>query len=483
MALARKIAYNVVFNSTLKVVSTVFIALLSIRLITGYLGQEGFGEYATVLAFFAFFGALGDLGLAHITTREIAKPGAPEETILGKVAALRLITSLGLIALAPVAIYFLHYRHEVKEGIVIAVIALLFSQFSSLMHSMYQKRLIMDRVAMVEFVGKGLQLGLIYLVVRLDLGFTALVSVLLINMAFNSVCIFWLSRSLLRFSLHFDRVFWKQFLKDALPLGAMALITFAYFKMDTLLLSFLRPAAEVGIYNVAYKIMENLIFFPAMLAGLILPVLSRTHRLNTHEFQDIARKTAKVFLIIVIPIVLGMFFLAGDIVAIVSGGGFDASAGVLQILAFSLAGIFFGHFFNMLILVGNVQKKLMLLLLGVAAANISLNLVLIEHLAYRGAAIASALTEGLVVLVAGTLVVRTLGFLPIPDRLWPILGSGLAMGLSLAWLTPGSFFVAGGVATVVYVGSLWLLKAITPTEIASVFSAKEEDPTPDHLMA
>lgn len=84
MALARRIAYNVVFNSTLKVVSTVFIALLSMRLITGYLGQEGFGEYATVLAFFAFFGAIGDLGLATMTTREIARSDSEEPHILGR---------------------------------------------------------------------------------------------------------------------------------------------------------------------------------------------------------------------------------------------------------------------------------------------------------------------------------------------------------------------------------------------------------------
>ena len=58
MALARKIAYNVVLNSFLKVFSTVVLSLLSIRLITGYLGQEGFGEYSTVLAFFAFFSAM-----------------------------------------------------------------------------------------------------------------------------------------------------------------------------------------------------------------------------------------------------------------------------------------------------------------------------------------------------------------------------------------------------------------------------------------
>lgn len=482
MALARRIAYNVVFNSTLKVVSTVFIALLSIRLITGYLGQEGFGEYATVLAFFAFFGALGDLGLANVTAREIAKPGADEPAILGKVVALRFTASLVLILLAPLALFFLHYRGEVKYGIMIAVVALLFAQLSTLLNSLYQKRLAMDRVAMVEFVGKGIQLGLIYLVVRFDFGFTALVGVLLANMCFNASFVFLLSRPLVRFSLRFDPVFWRFFLKDALPLGAMALITFLYFKMDTILLSFLRPAAEVGIYNVAYKVMENLIFFPAMLAGLILPVLSRTHRSDETQFREITKKTAKVFLIIVLPIVLGMIFLAPDIIRIVSGSGFEASAGILQILAFSLAGIFFGHFFNMLVLVGNVQKKLMYLLIGVAAANITMNLMLIEVLAYRGAALASAVTELLVVIVSGWLVVRTLGFFPLPDRLLPILVSAVVMGSVLAFLTPGSFFLAGGASVAAYGASLWLFKAITPDEIASVFSSHKEESGQDPLV-
>ncbi len=482
MALARKIAYNVVFNSTLKVVSTVFIALLSIRLITGYLGQEGFGEYATVLAFFAFFGAIGDLGLANMTAREIAKPKADEPAILGKVVALRLLTSLMLIVVTPLVLFFLHYRHEVKEGIVIAVVALLFAQLSTLLNSLYQKRLAMDRVALVEFVGKGLQLGLIYTVVHFDLGFTALVGVLLANMAFNSIVIFSLSRPLVKFSLHFDLAFWKIFLKDALPLGAMAFITFLYFKMDTILLSLLQPASEVGIYNVAYKIMENLIFFPAMLVGLILPLLSRAYHSERAQFEEIAHKTAKVFCIVVLPVVIGIVFLAPDIIQIVSGGGFEASGGVLQILAFSLAGIFFGHYFNMLILVGNAQKKLMFSLLGVAVVNISLNIFLIETFSYRGAAFASAVTELLVVVISSLIAWKTLHFFPRPDRLPAIIFSALAMIIAFVLLSPASFLVSGGVAVLVYAASLWGFRAITPEELASVFASRSEEDAADPVL-
>ena len=57
MTVAKKIAYNVAFNAGAKVISTI-LALVGIGFITRYLGKEGFGDYATVLAFFSFFMAL-----------------------------------------------------------------------------------------------------------------------------------------------------------------------------------------------------------------------------------------------------------------------------------------------------------------------------------------------------------------------------------------------------------------------------------------
>jgi O-antigen/teichoic acid export membrane protein len=474
MALARKIAYNVVFNSALKVTSTVFIALLSIRLITGYLGQEGFGEYATILAFFAFFGAIGDLGLANITAREIAKPATDEAEFFGKVAGLRVIASLAIIIIAPPLLFWFHYAPHVKGGIVIITLALLFAQFSTLLNGIFQKRLAMDRIAMVEFTGKIIQFFLVYLSVRFDLGFLAIVSAVLFTMFFNAVVALYLSRSFIKFRFSWDAPFWRRFMQDAWPLGLTAIITFAYFKLDTIILSLLQPAAHVGIYNVAYKIMENLIFFPAMLVGLILPLLARAHQVDPAQFREIAEKTAKVFIAIVLPIVIGTLFLAPEIVAVVSGGGFEISADVLRILIFSLAGIFFGHYFNMLILVGNAQKKLLKALAIVAIINVSLNVVLIREFSYFGAAISSAVTEVLVVVLSGVIVYRSLGFFPRPDRLPHIVLSAVAMAGVLYLARPLPFIVTLALAAVSYTFLLWITRAVTSHEIMSVFSNKEE---------
>ncbi len=132
MPLARKIAYNVVLNSLFKVFSTVVLSLYSIRLITEYLGPEGFGKYATILAFFAFFSAIVDLGLAPVAVREISKEGADEKHILGRVMSLRLVSSSALLIFAPLVLFLFDYETDLKIGIVIAAIAVLFSSSSLL---------------------------------------------------------------------------------------------------------------------------------------------------------------------------------------------------------------------------------------------------------------------------------------------------------------------------------------------------------------
>jgi len=476
MALAHKIAYNVVFNSFLKVFSTVALSLYSIRLITGYLGQDGFGKYSTVLAFFAFFSALADLGLSSVTAREISREGADEGKILSKVLSLRLTSSFVVFLLAPFLVVFFDYPRDLKIGIFIAAGAILFSTLSLMLNGIFQKRVAMDKVALVEFLGKLFQVAIVILVVRADLGFLAIVSTLLASLSFNAIIVFFLSRRFVQFSPKIDYAYWKKFLYESLPMGVTAIITFTYFKMDTILLSVLQTSSHVGIYNVAYKIMENLIFFPAMLAGLILPLLSRFIYTNRKRFEDIADKTFKVFVIIVIPIVAGTWFLSGNIIRIVSGDTFLESAPVLQILIFALGFIFFGNYFNMLLVVGNAQKKLMQMLFFAAIFNLLLNAFLIPRFSYTGAAFASLATEMFVVTLTSLLVYKYVHYIPSLESTGKILFSGMVMGGVLFLLSPYSFFLSGISGVGAYIGMLWLTKAISSEEIMSLFQKEEDTP-------
>lgn len=474
MVLARKIAYNVILNSFLKVFSTVVLSLFSIRLITGYLGQDGFGRYATVLAFFAFFSAVADLGLGSVTAREISREGADEQYILGNVVSLRLFSSVGLFVLSPLIIFFFGYPIEVKIGIFIAAGAVVFSSLSLVLNGIFQKNLAMDKVAMTELLGKLIQVSLVALIVKEGWGFLAITATIFIALGFNVLIVFFWSRRYSSFRLRFDTAYWKQFLRESFPMGVTALITFAYFKTDTILLSVMQTSADVGIYNVAYKIIENLTFFPAMLAGLILPLLSRFIYTDRKRFESIADNTFKVFLVLVVPLVVGAWFLAPDIVRIISGDGFLESVPVLRVLIFSLGFIFFGHYFNMLLIVGNKQKKLMQTLIFAAFFNIGMNVFLIERFSYLGAAFASVLTEMLVVILTATLTVRYIRYVPTLSFAGKVFISGGLMGSALFFLEPYSFLISGVVGVGVYLLFLWMTHAVSAKEVANLFTGKTE---------
>ena len=471
MPLARRIAYNVVFNSVAKIASTV-LALVAIGFITRYLGTEGFGKYATVLAFFGLFGALADFGLSPLLAREISRKDAPERTIVGNVVALRIVSSSGILGLALLAIPFLPYDRELRLGILIAAIAFVFASSSGILNGIFQKRLAMFEVATVEFFGKCLQLGIIIAAVSFDWGFGAIILALLAYMIFNATLLFFLSQRLLPFRLSFDTMFWKTFLRESLPVGMISIVSFAYFKMDTILLSVLQGSADVGIYNAAYKIIENLTFFPAMIAGLVLPLFSRYIFHDPEKFRLIANKTFKVFVVFAAPLAIGGFFLAEPLVLLIGGPEFLAAALPLRILIFSLAAIFFGNFFNALLIAGNLQKRLLFVLSLVAIFNIVANMILIPLYSFAGAAGVSLVTEGTVALATAFLAFRFLGYRPDTRGLFKIVFSSCVMGAFLFFCASSSFPVRLSGGMIVYLFALWATGGIGMDEIAPLLFRK-----------
>jgi O-antigen/teichoic acid export membrane protein len=473
MPLAGRIAYNVAYNAVAKVLSTI-LALIILGFLTRYLGKDGFGNYATVLAFFAFFNALGDLGLPTVAAREISRPDADENRIMSSILSLRLLVSLAVVGIAPlINVLFPYADASMRDGIFLAALAFFFSSFSMTLNGIFQKHLVMDRVATVELAGKLVQLGIVLIAIRFDLGFSVIVSALLGYMLFNALLVFSISRRYFVFTPSFDRAHWRELLQHSLPLGVASIVTFAYFKADTILLSRLTTAADVGIYGAAYKVIENLVFFPAMVAGLVLPVLSRFAFTDRKKFTVTADKLLKVFAILVIPLTIGVFALAPTIIRIIGGADFEASVDVLRVLVFTLVFIFLGQFFNTLLIVNNLQGKLMKALIAAAIFNVSLNLIVIPRFSYFGAAASSVVTEMLVATFSFLIVKKYAAYRPHIDRLSTILFSGAVMG-SFLFLTASIHFVwqiSGSI--LVYFATLWFAKGIAKEEITHILAGRQ----------
>ena len=84
-------------------VTTVFISIFLIRILTNYLTLDEYGLYTKVYNYLSIFATIADLGLYTITIREIsAHRDTPDRAhaIIGNVMTLRTGMGLAIIALA-----------------------------------------------------------------------------------------------------------------------------------------------------------------------------------------------------------------------------------------------------------------------------------------------------------------------------------------------------------------------------------------------
>ena len=473
MVIGRRIAYNVIVNVIAKAGSTV-LALVAIGMITRYLGPSGFGDYATIMAFFALAAALADFGLYQVMTREIGRSedAAQEQRIVERIFTLRLLLSSAVTLGTVAVVQWLPYTPSVRAGIILIAVAFFFSSSYSLLNGVFQKHLRMDLVVVTEFIGKALQVAWIWGVMVLDGGFLWVVASVIAAMLFDFVAVLTLARRYVTPRIVTDVPFWRDFLSHSYPMGIAAIVTFLYFKADTLILAHLQDAAAVGIYNGAYKIMENLIFFPSMVMGLMLPILARTIFTDRNQFTVYADKTLKVFLIIIVPIVIGVLFEAEAIMRVVGGEAFVASAPVLRLLIWALFFIFFGQFFTILLLTGKLQKLLLGILSVIAVANIAANVLLIPLFSYIGAAWVSVGTEAAVVAACAVAGILRLDYRPHIPQFWRIIVAGGLMTVALLWLShlPLAATILG--SGVVYAAALWLTRAVGADEIRGIIARR-----------
>jgi O-antigen/teichoic acid export membrane protein len=351
-------------------------------------------------------------------------------------------------------------------------LAYFFASGYSVLIGLFQKRLAMDKVAIGEFTGKIIQLAVVVVAVKENFGFLFIISSLFFSMLGSFLVVYLWSKKYASFSLRFDFVVWKRFLKESYPVGISAVITFAYFKFDTILLSVLKTNADVGIYNAAYKVLENISFFPAMFVGLIMPIMSRYIFHDPGKFKKIADSTFKVFLILTVPLVIGAIFLAKNIISLIGGAGYGESVYVLQVLSFAMAFIFFGNFFTNVIIAGSQQKKLIVILLFCALLNIGTNLVLIPRMTYNGAALTSSLTEFMVALLSALACWKLLKYVPSFEKLFSVFAAGAVMGVILYLSANFNFLLRAVLAVGVYFFLLWALRAVSTEEITSLISRR-----------
>jgi len=482
MNLAARIAHNSIISAVSRVISLA-LALVTVGLITRYLGTSGFGIYTTVIAFYFLITAVSDFGINQILTREISRPKAKEKEIIANVLGLRLVSLVLITLLGALGVLFLPYELEVKKGIGVMFLALLFSSFSQTLNSIFQKRLVMNRLAWRELIGRFVQLVVTFLAVKYDWGVLGILLAMVASFLFVLVASWQLALQYIHLHFSFDRKYWKFFLVESAPLGIAAFVNFLYFKADAILLSLFQSSHDVGIYGAAYKVLESLIYFPYMFMGLVMPIFSYNIFHRPKHFLRVASRTIKAIYLVTIPLVIYLLFLSKETIRVIAGTEFSEAAPVLQILSLALGAIFLAHFFNSILIAVNRQKLLLYILSGTAIMSIVLNVIFIPYFSYMAAAVISTASEILVTLIAYFLsrkwgVGWGPGWTPLPLKSFFVSALGMVLILYCVSifdypLLP-SLLIKGLAGGVTYLALLFGTGGLTFSEIRQVFIKRNE---------
>ena len=130
------------------------LGVVSIAVLTRYLGPEDYGKYTLALMYMQLFGVLADVGLFTTAVREISKDPARTDEVVGNTITLRLGLSVVVIALAGAVSLLLPYEPEVRTAILLAGAPLLFGMLNTSFVAILQSRLKMGRAVVGDVIGR-----------------------------------------------------------------------------------------------------------------------------------------------------------------------------------------------------------------------------------------------------------------------------------------------------------------------------------------
>ncbi len=488
MSLAARIAKNTLVQIISKIISTI-LGLFSIALITRYLGQAGFGEYTTVITFLTFFAVIADLGLTLVTAQMIAGRREPEEErhILNNLFGLRLLSVLFFLALAPLFAIFSPYGATVKAGILLAAAAFIFPALNQIIVGLFQKKLSMNRDAAAEVFSRLVLIAGIIFSEKSGAGLNGVLITTVAAGAANFLLHYFLAFKYAFIRPAFDFGLWKKIVTKSWPLAVTIVLNLIYLRADTLLLSFFKSPADVGLYGAAYRVIDVLATLPFMFAGLVLPILTAAWLDNEHEyFRRALQKSFDFMAALAIPLVIGAQFVGKSLMVFVAGDDFAPSGAILQILIFAVAAIFLGTMFSHAVIALDKQRKMIRFYVFTGLSSLIGYLWLIPRFSVFGAAGVTIYSEVLIAAFAAYCVYKYGRFRPKLKMSGRALAAGLLMGACL-YFSPQRFqtnilglIAVLLIAALVYFGGLWLFGGLGAEDLSLIFKRQKKGASPTY---
>ena len=418
-----------------------------------YLGAAGFGILSFALAFTGIFGVFSNLGLSMLTVREVARDKSLARKYLGNIAVMKIILVVITFGLIALAINLLGYPEQTIMVVYLVTLSVVFSTFSGMFNSIFQAYEKIEYASVGRILSSALMLASALFAISHSFSVVGFASIYFVVSAivliYSFVVCVW---KFAKIRVEVDWSFWKQTIKEAWPIGGMAVFVMIYFRIDTVMLSLMVGDTAVGSYSAAYRLSEMSTIIPSMFMISVFPLLSKYHQNSKNSFVNIYGKSAKYLFYLALPMALIVTLLARPIINLIYGNEFAGSVIALQILIWAAAIMYVTMVQGSTIVTANRQRFSFKVCVVSATLNVILNLIVIPKYSYMGASATTVVTEAFGFFI-GIFFLNKWGYkLSIASTyLIPLLGLGIAGFASIILINMGiNIFIISIAAVVIY---------------------------------
>jgi len=253
MNAVKKLARNIGFL-TIGQFSTLILGFLLFIYIARYLGEASFGVYSFALSFTSLFTLVADIGINQFITREIARDKEIFDEYLGNALIIKITLAFITILLIYLVINFVETDPQTIYIVCLFGVYTIFSSFISTFRSIFQAYEMLEYASLILILEKLLLIPLVLVFFLEGFMLTGLAySYVITGIIVCFIGLYLILRIIKKLKIKINLNLWKIYLKNTLSFGLSGVFTLSFFKIDTVILSFLKNDVAVGVYNAAYN--------------------------------------------------------------------------------------------------------------------------------------------------------------------------------------------------------------------------------------
>lgn len=441
-------------------VLTALISFVLLIYLARFLGEADFGKYNFAFSFTNLFAIFADLGISQLLIREIARKKQLSEYYVNNAILLKILLSILTFIGIILITWTLRFPKTLSILLYLFGIYNILSTLSSTYLSLFQAWEKMEYVALFQVIERVIIATFTLIVLFQGYGVIAVAYIYIlagiIDMILAATITF---KKFIKPLFKIDWGLQKKLLIMGLPFGLNALFAVFFFKIDTILLGFLKGDVAVGIYNAAYNPLLSLSMIVAgIVSAAIYPVMSKYYKENKESLGKFTIISSKYLAIFGFPIAIGCFILADKFILILYAGGYTGAIIAFQILALFIPIRLVSTITGTLLSSINRQGYRMFSVGISAAFNIILNLILIPYYSYIGASIATVLSELLLYCLFLFYIGRYYKTINVNRTFTKPLIASIIMAMTIYPIKNLNTFIIIGLATIIYFLFLFLLK-------------------------